>query len=60
MPLKAEPGEVKDATQVRTLAQHLLRLDEKGDLGALFGAPKSASPDLIAQVEGEEGWILGV
>lgn len=60
MPLKPEPGEVKDATQVRTLAQHLLRLDEKGELGALFGAPKDASPELIAQVEAEEGWILGV
>lgn len=60
MPQKPEPGEVKDETQVRTLAQHLLRLDEKGDLGALFAAPAKASAKLTAQVEGEEGWILGV
>lgn len=59
LPQKPEPGEVKDETQVRTLAQHLLRLDEKGELGALFAPPAKASDKLKAQVEGEEGWILG-
>jgi len=60
MPQKPEPGEVKDETQVRTLAQHLLRLDEKGELGAQFAAPAKASAKLKAQVESEEGWIFGV
>ena len=60
LPQKAEPGEVKDATQVRTLAQHLLRLDEKGELGALFAASKGADEALVRRVEDEEGWILGV
>lgn len=60
LPQKPEPGEVKDETQVRTLAQHLLRLDEKGELGALFAPPAKATDKLKAQVEGEEGWILGV
>jgi hypothetical protein len=60
LPQKPEPGEVKDETQVRTLAQHLLRLDEKGELGQLFAPPAKASAKLKSQVEGEEGWILGV
>ena len=60
LPQKPEPGEVKDATQVRTLAQHLLRLDEKGELGALFAASKGADEALVRRVEDEEGWILGV
>ena len=60
LPQKPEPGEVKDETQVRTLAQHLLRLDEKGELAALFAPPAKASAKLTSQVEGEEGWILGV
>ncbi|MFI4975333.1 MAG: cobalamin biosynthesis protein CbiG [Caulobacterales bacterium] len=53
------PGEVKDATQVRTTAEHFARLDEAGKLGALFAAPKDASPELVAEVVNEEGWTLG-
>ncbi len=52
------PGEVKDAAQVRTLAEHLARLDEAGALAALFAAPKGSAAELVAEVEREEGWAL--
>ena len=35
-------------------------MDDRGELAKAFAPPKDASPELIAQVEGEEGWILGV
>ncbi len=35
-------------------------MDDKGDLSKAFGPPKGADEALIAQVEDEEGWILGV
>ncbi len=57
---KLEPGEVPDRAQVRATAEHFGRLDEAGKLGPLFAPPKDASPGLVAEVEGEEGWILGV
>ncbi len=53
------PGEVKDLAQVRTQAEHLAKLDEQGKLGALFGPAKTVSPEVIANVETQEGWILG-
>ncbi len=53
------PGEVKDLAQVRTLAEHLARLDEQGKLGALFGPDKAIAPDVVKDAEREEGWILG-
>ena len=53
------PGEVKDAAQVRAIAEHFARLDEAGKLGALFGHSKSAPADLVTEVQSEEGWILG-
>jgi hypothetical protein len=52
-------GEIKDLMQVRTLAEHFARLDEANKLGALFGPPKGASPDVVLDAEREEGWILG-
>lgn len=58
--MKAEPGEVPDRAQVRALAEHFLKLDEAGDLGAAFGPGAGAEPDVVAVVESEEGWILGV
>ena len=58
LPIRLEPGEVKDAAQVRTLAEHLARLDDRGELGGRFAPPKDASPELVAKVEAEEGWIL--
>jgi hypothetical protein len=59
--LKVQPaaGEVKDLAQVRAQAEHLAKLDEAGRLGELFGAPKGASSDALADAEREEGWILG-
>ncbi|MGE3867292.1 MAG: cobalamin biosynthesis protein CbiG [Hyphomonadaceae bacterium] len=50
-------GEVKDAAQVRALAQHFAALDEQNRLAALFGPQKHAAPREV--VENEEGWILG-
>ena len=54
-----QPGEVKEAAQVRALAEHLARLDEAGTLGALFGPAKGAAADAVLDAEDEEGWILG-
>jgi hypothetical protein len=56
----AEPGEVKDAAQVRTLGAHFAALDAEGKLGALFGPQAKGDEALRETVEGEEGWILGV
>jgi hypothetical protein len=53
------PGEVKDAAQVRALAEHFAKLDETGKLAALFGPSKTAPADLVVDAETEEGWILG-
>lgn len=57
---KPEPGEVPDRAQVRALCEFFLKLDEAGDLGAAFGPGAGAEPDVVAAVESEEGWILGV
>ncbi|MFN4173196.1 MAG: hypothetical protein ACK4GW_15715, partial [Pseudorhodobacter sp.] len=48
-----QPGEVKDAAQVRLLTDAVLRLDESGQLGALLAA-------VPATARQEEGWILGL
>lgn len=56
---KPQPGEFKDQAQVRSTAEALARMDEAGDLARAFAPPKDATPELIAQVEQEEGWILG-
>jgi hypothetical protein len=55
----AEPGEVPDRAQVRTLCELYARLDEQGKLGEVFAPPKDAAPELVQSVETEEGWILG-
>jgi hypothetical protein len=59
--IKPEPvvGEIKDLTQVRTLAEHLAKLDEAGKLAALFGPAKGVSEAVATDVVQEEGWILG-
>jgi hypothetical protein len=59
-PSKPEPGEVKDATGVRSAAEALARLDETGKLGAAFAPPKGTSEEDVQAVEREEGWILGL
>jgi hypothetical protein len=53
------PGEVRDLTQVRGLAEHLAKLDEAGKLGALFAPDKATPPDVVIDAQHEEGWILG-
>jgi hypothetical protein len=55
----ALPGEVKDLTQVRGMAEHLAKLDEAGKLGVLFAPDKATAPDVIVDAQREEGWILG-
>jgi hypothetical protein len=59
-PAHALPGEVKEAAQTRSLAEHLAKLDEAGSLGALFAPAKGAAADVVLDAEREEGWILGV
>jgi hypothetical protein len=51
-------GAVKDEMQVRTVCERFNGLDEKGQLGALFGPAKDDPRRGV--VESEEGWILGV
>jgi hypothetical protein len=55
-----EKGEVPDEAQVRQIARHYADLDEKNRLGAAFSTGKSRPEVEIAQITGEEGWILGV
>ena len=59
-PTTAAEGEFKDQAQVRTTAEHFARMDERGELSTAFGPKKGTEDALIAQVENEEGWILGV
>lgn len=59
-PTTAAEGEFKDQAQVRTTAMAFAEMDDKGDLAKAFAPPKTATPELIEQVEQEEGWILGV
>jgi len=35
-------------------------MDERGELSKAFGPGKGTDEALIAQVQDEEGWILGV
>lgn len=55
-----QPGEIKDAVQVRSLAEHFAHVDEAGGLAPLFAGPEALSPKDRHVVETEEGWILGV
>ena len=55
-----QPGEVKDAAQVRVTAEHFAKLDEAGKLGAVFGPAKDTPADVVVDAQHEEGWILGV
>jgi hypothetical protein len=59
-PTTVEPGEFKDQAQVRTTAETLALMDDKGSLAKAFGPAKGTDEALIEQVQGEEGWILGV
>lgn len=55
-----EPGEVKDAASVRNAAQAFAEMDDKGELAALFAAPKGLAESEVDIAATEEGWILGV
>jgi hypothetical protein len=57
---RAKPGEgeIKDQAQVRAIADYFAAMDEKATLGRIFG-PAGEDPRR-AEVEAEEGWILGV
>ncbi len=57
---QALPGETKDAAMVRSLAEHFARQDEAGKLGVLFAPAKTTADDIVASVQTEEGWALGV
>ena len=59
-PTTVAEGEFKDQAQVRTTAEAFALMDERGELSTAFGPKKGTDEALIAQVEGEEGWILGV
>jgi hypothetical protein len=54
---KASGREVKDEAQVRTACERFNALDEKGQLGAVFGPAKDDARREV--IEREEGWILG-
>lgn len=54
---KAQPGEIKDAAQVRAVCERYNALDDKGQFGPHFGPAKDDPRRPV--VEGEEGWILG-
>ncbi len=53
-------GETKDAAMIRSLAEHLAKLDEAGRLAALFAPGKTIADDVVTTVQSEEGWALGV
>ena len=44
----------------RLPAERLAAMDDDGTLAQAFAPPKGTTPELIARVEQEEGWILGV
>jgi hypothetical protein len=52
------PGELKESAVVRALAEHFARLDESGKLGALFAPPAKTKPEVVGDVESQEGWAL--
>jgi hypothetical protein len=54
---KLQPGEIKDAAQVRGAVERFSALDERDQLAPLFGPAKDDARRNV--VEGEEGWILG-
>ena len=59
-PITPVEGEFKDQAQVRTTAEAFAKMDDAGTLAKAFAPPKGADEALVAQVESEEGWILGV
>lgn len=56
---QGSPGAVRDALQVKLLAEHFAALDAAGRLGPLFAGDPGLSRAEREQAEREEGWILG-
>lgn len=57
---KAALGEVKDLSQIKSIAEYFANLDETGKLSSLFALPKDISQEQKDLIEKEEGWILGI
>ena len=57
--IKTKDGEIKDAVQVETIARHLARRDQRGQLTTDLTGPDSLDAEVRALITGEEGWILG-
>jgi precorrin-8X/cobalt-precorrin-8 methylmutase len=57
---RVQSGDIKDAVQVRALAEHFAHLDGAGALAPLFAGPQDLSSGERHVIETEEGWILGV
>ena len=57
---RARGEAVKDALQVQAIAGHFARLDETGELAAMFAGAADLAAAERATVEREEGWVLGV
>ncbi len=55
-----EPGQVKDACQVHTIANKLAADDNTGRLAGMIALTDTLSPAEEIAVRAEEGWILGV
>jgi precorrin-8X/cobalt-precorrin-8 methylmutase len=55
-----EPGEPKDAGQVRAIAGHFAAHAGAGTLAALFAGDPTLGAESRRAVVAEEGWILGV
>lgn len=60
VPHVPEPGQVKDACQVRTIAEKLAEDDETGRLAGMIDLSDTLGPAEEISVRCEEGWILGV
>ncbi|MEM9678076.1 MAG: hypothetical protein AAF890_08465 [Pseudomonadota bacterium] len=60
LPVTQRNGEVKDAAQVRTMADTFARLDADGGLETLLSAPPGLTAVQTSVVLREEGWIVGV
>ena len=55
-----QPGEPKDAAQVRDVARFLAARDRAGELAALFHGDPGLVPQQRKLIETEEAWTLGV
>jgi hypothetical protein len=50
---------IRDQAQVRAMCQWAKGLDERGEMGALFGMPKLLDLEQVEVCIEQEGWILG-